>query len=88
MRTEAKKEAQRRYRQKMRAQKKFHETNLTLTFQNKGDADLLEILERAQTKGGAIKQALREHWIVEGHLPPMKDGEGEEQEEERTEKGA
>ena len=73
MRTEAQKEARRKYRQKLRAQKKFHETNLTLTFQNKGDSDLLEILERAQTKGGAIKQALYEHWIVEGHLPKMKE---------------
>ena len=86
MRTEAKKEAERRYRQKMRAQKKFHETNLTLTFQNKGDSDLLEILERAQTKGGAIKQAMYEHWIVEGHLPKMK--EEPKTEEENEEKDA
>ena len=82
MRTEAQKRAERKYRQKMRAQKKFHETQVKISLQNKGDADLLEILERAQTKGGAIKQALREHWIVEGHLPKMKEEPKSEEEKE------
>lgn len=85
--SEAQKEARRKYRQKMRAQKKFSEVNVLTVLQRKSHAELIEILEHVESKGGAIRQALYEHWIVEGHLPPMKDGEGEEQ-EERTEKGA
>ena len=88
MRTEAQRQAARKYRQKMRAQNKFHEVKFGVTLQRKANAELIEILERVDSKSGAIKQALYEHWIVEGHLPPMKDEEGEEQEEERTEKGA
>lgn len=86
MRTEAKKEAQRRYRQKMRAQKKYHEVNVLTVLQRKSHAELIEILEHVESKSGAIRHALYEHWIVEGHLPKMK--EEPKTEEEKEEKDA
>ena len=70
----------------MRSQKKLHETQIRFTLQNNTNLELLEILERAQTRGGAIRQALYEHWIVEGHLPKMK--EEPKTEEEKEEKDA
>ena len=86
MRTEAQKEARRKYRQKLRAQNKFSEVKFGVTLQRKANAELIEILERVDSKSGAIKQALYEHWIVEGHLPKMK--EEPKAEEEKEEKDA
>ena len=86
MRTEAQKRAEKKYRQRMRAQKKYHEVTIAICLQRKSNSDLLEILERIDSKSGAIKQALYEHWIVEGHLPKMK--EEPKTEEEKEEKDA
>ena len=55
---------------------------VSFTFQRKKDADLLDILSRAESKRGAVTSALREHWIVEGHLPKMKDEPKIEEEKE------
>ena len=82
MRTEAQRQAARKYRQKMRAQNKFHEVNFGVTLQRKANAELIEILEHVESKGGAIRQALYEHWIVEGHLPKMKEEPKTEEEKE------